>query len=150
MIATLLALTTLLPHNSPDSVIRRGVPLPKIATVSMAALVAQPEKFTTSPVLIEGVVVKNCTAMGCWMQLAPSAQESGLRVQFKDESFYIPLNSVGSAGRAFGVVTLKPVAAADVETTIGKGSMVRKNADGSGTEIGFEATGVELRNTASK
>jgi hypothetical protein len=150
MIAVLLALTTLLPHSSPDSVIRRGAPLPKVASISMAALVAQPEKFTTSPVLIEGVVVKNCTAMGCWMQLAPSAKESGLRVEFKDESFYIPLNSVGAAGRAFGVVTLKSVAAADVETTIAKGSMVRKNSDGSGTLIGFEATGVELRISGSK
>lgn len=148
MLALLLSLTTLLPNTSADTVIKRGVALPKSTPVALATIVAAPEKYTKTPVLIEGVVVKSCTAMGCWMQLAPSAEATGLRVEFKDESFFIPLNAAGSQGRAVGIVKLAPVAAADVETRIGKGAMVRKNADGTGTEIGFEATGVELRSTS--
>lgn len=144
MLATLLTLTTLL-STPADTVTKHGAPLPKGEAVSMAAIMAKPEQFTKKPILVEGTVVKSCTAMGCWMQLAPSANETGMRVEMKDESFFIPLNAAGSQGRAIGIVTLKPVAKADVEAKIGKGAMVKKNADGSGTEIGFEATGVELR-----
>jgi hypothetical protein len=143
MLTTLATLATLLAPA--DTVITRGAALPTTAAVPMATVLAAPAQYSKAPVLVEGVIVKSCTVEGCWMQLAPSAEESGVRVTFKDESFVIPLNAAGMTARAFGTVVTTKHSKADADHLISEGAKLIQNADGTAIEVGFIATGVELR-----
>jgi len=145
MIVALLASMTLL--NSPvDTVIRRGAEVPTSATASLAAVLDG--RTPTGDVVIEGVVVRSCTAMGCWMQIAPSADTKGIMVRMKDESFFIPLNAAGMSARAVGRVVVSERTAEEAAKAAELGRHVRKSDSGEGmVEIGFEATGVELVNS---
>ena len=143
LLTTFATLATLL--SPADTVILRGVALPTTAAVPMAKVLATPTTYTKAPVLVEGVIVKSCTVEGCWMQLAPSAEETGVRVTFKDESFLIPLNAAGMTAKAYGVVVTTKHSKADADHLISEGAKLIQNADGTALEVGFVATGVELR-----
>ena len=143
LLTTFATLATLLAPA--DTLIKRGEALPASAAVPMATVLAAPEKFTKTPVLVEGFIVKSCTVEGCWMQLAPSKDETGVRVTFKDESFLIPLNAAGMTARAYGVVVITKHTKAEAEHLIGEGAKLMQKADGTAIEVGFVATGVELR-----
>ena len=140
--ATLLALSLL---SSPsDSIIRRGEAVPAGKATPLATVLASPTRYLESPVLIEGVIVKNCTSKGCWMQVAPAKDAPGVRVTFKDYKFFIPLNSAGKQFRAIGITTMKVHSAKDAQHLTDEGATLTRNADGTATEIGFEAAGVEI------
>jgi hypothetical protein len=137
----LLAVTS----TNADSVLKRGKTVPATPTATIGAILADPAKYPESQVVvIDGTVVRSCTAMGCWMQLADSADGKGLRVDFHDAGFFIPLGAAGMKARAMGTVTvtvLKPDEAAEAQ---GTGSAVVKNEKGEPVEVGLQATGVEL------
>lgn len=128
-----------------DSVLKRGKAVPATPNATIGAILADPAKYPDSQVVvIDGMVVRSCTAMGCWMQLADSAEGKGLRVDFHDAGFYIPLGAAGMKARAMGTVTvtvLKPDEATEAQ---GTGSAVIKNEKGESLEVGLQATGVEL------
>lgn len=146
MLATIL-LTTALITTPSDSVIRRGTPLGDKPPVSLLQVLAAPDSFAkaSTPILIEGVVVRNCTSQGCWMQVAPTGEQAGIRVTMKDHSFFIPLNSKGMKARALGVLKVKQHAKEHADHLEGEGAYLVRNADGTATEVTFVAEGVELR-----
>lgn len=128
-----------------DSVLKRGKPVPAAPTATIDAILADPDKFSpTDVVVIDGTVVRSCTAMGCWMQLADGPDSPGVRVDFHAEKFYIPLGAAGMKARAMGTVTVTVLDADDVAHLEGEGARIGKNAKGEPVEIGLKATGVEL------
>ena len=141
--AALLVLGVL--STDADSVLKRGKTVPAAATATIDAILANPASFPDSQVVVvDGLVVRSCTAMGCWMQLADGPNDKGLKVDFHDGGFVIPLGAAGMKARAMGTVTvtvLKPDEVAKVE---GTGSAVTKNAKGEPIEVGLQASGVEL------
>lgn len=142
LLTTLATLATLL--SPADTVILRGVALPTTTAVPMATVLATPTNYTKAPVLVEGVVVKACTVEGCWMQLAQRRRDGGPR-HLQDESFLIPLNAAGMMAKAYGVVVTTKHSKADADHLISEGAKLIQNADGTALEVGFVATGVELR-----
>ena len=68
-------------------------------------------------------------------------------VATKDHAFFIPLNSAGANATVEGMLKVKNLSAAEVKHMMeDDGAKFDKvNADGSVTEISFEATGVELK-----
>lgn len=122
-----------------------GAPVGKAAAVPLRTVLANPRAYTTTPVLVEGVVLRACTTMGCWMQLAPDEGSEGIRVAMKDHAFTIPMNSAGKHARAEGIVEVRQVSKAQADHLEGEGARLQRNADGTATEIRFVATGVELR-----
>jgi len=80
------------------------------------------------------------------MELAPNENAKSVRVKMKEHSFFIPLNSAGAMAKAEGVFTVKTLTKEQVDHMIKEdGAKFEKiNADGTVTEISFEATGVEL------
>ncbi len=148
MLGYLLASLTIAsaPSAQLDTTIQRGIRIPASRPVALSAVLENPAAYTSRAVVIEGVVVRSCTAMGCWMQVAPNADAKGLNVRFKDESFYIPLNSAGMAARAVGIAVITPRTAEEATKAEAEGRFVRRAITGTGMiEVGFEATGVELR-----
>lgn len=128
-----------------DSVLKRGKPVPAAPTATIDAILADPASFPDSQVVvIDGMVVRSCTAMGCWMQLADGPDTKGLRVDFHDGGFVIPLGAAGMKARAMGTVTVEVLTAEEAAEAEGTGSAVTKNAKGEPVEVGLQATGVEL------
>ena len=126
-------------------IVKRGDPLGDSPEVAFADVLKAPEKYTSKPVIVEGVIERVCTSKGCWMEIAPKAGESGARVTFKDYGFFVPTGSQGWLVKAegqFAVKTLSEEKAAHYES---EGARVKRQADGTATEISFVATGVELR-----
>jgi hypothetical protein len=144
MYAVLVALS--LVSASPDSVIRRGEPLPDRVPTPLGAVLADVETYAKDgrTVFVSGVVERNCTTKGCWMQVAPAPGEKGVRVTFKDYGFFIPLNSKGMKVKAVGTIVTKHHEKDQVDHLEAEGAALYRNADGTATEVTLVASGVEL------
>ena len=129
-----------------NGVLKRGAAIGSAKKVSLAKVMKDPQKYAGKMVRVEGVIVRSCKAEGCWMELAPDAQSKAVRVKMKDHSFFIPLNSAGSKAKAEGVFSVKTLSKDEVKHLIEDdgAKFDNINADGTVTEISFEASGVEL------
>jgi hypothetical protein len=127
-------------------VLKRGAALGNAKKVSLAKIMKNPPKYAGQNVRVEGVIVRSCKMEGCWMELAPSQNAKSVRVKFKDHGFFIPLNAAGATAKAEGVFSIKTLSKAEVDHLINDdgAKFENRNADGSVTELSFEASGVEL------
>jgi hypothetical protein len=130
-----------------DSYLKRGAPIGKAEKVSLAKVMSDPAKYAGKSVLVEGVIVRSCKKEGCWAELAPGADAKSVRVTMKDHSFFIPLQSAGAIARAVGVFSVKTLTKEHVDHLINDdgAKFDSRNADGTVTEISFEASGIELK-----
>jgi hypothetical protein len=127
-------------------VIKRGVALGKqVPVVAFADVLKEPAKFAGKRVRIEGVVERVCQAEGCWMQIAPESGVAGIRVTFKDHSFFVPKDAKSMKFKAEGEFFVKVLDKAQVDHLIEDGAAIKRKDDGTADEIRFVATGVELR-----
>lgn len=140
---TLLAIATTLTLEPADSVLRRGKPVPAGPAVTVGQVLADPGKYD-STIVIEGTVVRSCTKMGCWMQLADGPDSKGVRVSFHDGSFVIPVGAAGMRARTMGKVKVKVLAADEAAHLEEEGAAIERNAHGEAIEVGVAAVGVEL------
>lgn len=126
--------------------LKRGEPLTNAKKIKLEKAIAAPNKFVGKVVRVDGVIVRSCKSEGCWLELAPNKDAKSIRVTMKGHSFFIPLASAGANVRAQGEFKVKTISAAEVkEMTENDGAKFEKiNADGTVTEVSFEATGVEL------
>ena len=128
--------------------LKRGAPIGTATKVSLADVLASPDKYSDKPLLVEGVVVRSCKMEGCWAELAADKDsKKSVHVTMKDHSFFIPLQSAGSTARAEGVFKVKTLSKAEVDHLVNEdgAKFDNRNADGSVTQVSFEASGIELR-----
>ncbi len=120
-------------------------------TVQLADVLKKPADFAGKTVVVEGIIVRSCKMEGCWMELAPAKDAQSVRVTFKNHAFFIPLDSAGLNAKAKGVFSVKTLSKEQVEhlKTEDGAHFDNINADGTITEISFEASGVELSNPAN-
>ncbi|MDQ3686996.1 MAG: DUF4920 domain-containing protein [Acidobacteriota bacterium] len=127
-------------------VIKRGAALGDSPSVALTDVLKEPQKFADKSVLVEGVIERVCMNKGCWMELAPAAgSQEGVRVTFKDYGFFVPVNSQGMKAKAEGQFTVKTLSKEKADHYEGEGARLKRNEDGTATEISFLASGVELR-----
>ena len=128
-------------------VLKRGVPIGKANKVSLAKVLDHPGDFVGKTILVDGVIVRSCTMEGCWAELAADKNGRSIHINMKDHAFFIPLKSAGSLARAEGVVSVKTLSKAQVDHMIEEdgAKFDSRNADGSVTQVSFDATGIELR-----
>ena len=126
--------------------IKRGAAIGASEKVSLSKAMKNPENYAGKSVLVEGVIVRSCKMEGCWMELAPEANAKSVRVKMKDHAFFIPLDAAGMRAKAEGIFTVKTLSKQEVDHLINEdgAKFDNRNADGTVTEISFEATGVEL------
>ena len=103
-------------------------------------MLSKPEDGKT--VLVEGVVRRACSKMGCWMELAPSEGGPGVRVTFKDYGFFVPTDSAGAKARVQGRLQVSQLSAEQAEHLRSEGGSMSAGAQ---REVRLVATGVELR-----
>jgi hypothetical protein len=87
-----------------DDTFGGGVTLKEATPI--ASLIDRPAEFEGKTVRVEGVVTEVCTAMGCWMALAPAAgQNQTVLIQVEhDGRIVFPLSARGKRAAAQGVV----------------------------------------------
>jgi hypothetical protein len=125
----------------PGAVVLRGEPLPKNQVPQkLSAVLSKPEDGKS--VLVEGVVRRACSQMGCWMELAPAEGGAGMRVTFKDYGFFVPTDSAGAKARVQGTIRVAELSAAQAEHLRAEGGSMSAGAQ---REVRLVATGVELR-----
>ncbi|HEX8127551.1 MAG TPA: DUF4920 domain-containing protein [Pyrinomonadaceae bacterium] len=130
---------------SDGDVIKRGVALDaKSPEVAFADVLKEPAKFAGKRVRIEGVVERVCQSEGCWMQIAPESGANGIRVTFKDHSFFVPKDSKSMKFKAEGEFSVKVLTKEQVDHLIEDGAKIARKDDGTADEVRFVATGVEL------
>lgn len=129
-----------------DGYLKRGAPLGDSKKVKLAKVLKNPAKYADKMVRVEGVIVRSCKNEGCWMELAPLKDAKAVRVKMKEHKFFIPLNSAGAFAKAEGIFTVKTLSKEQVKHMMEEdgAKFDNVNADGTVTEITFEATGVEL------
>jgi hypothetical protein len=128
--------------------LKRGAPIGNTDKVALGSVLSAPSKYAGKMVRIEGVVVRSCTMEGCWAEIAASKDaKQSIRVTMKGHAFFIPLKSAGSSVRAEGVFMVKTLSPAEVDHMIKDdgAKFDSRNADGSVTEVSFEASGIELK-----
>lgn len=125
----------------------RGAALAKnVKKISLEKALKNPAKYADKAVTVEGVIVRSCKKEGCWMEMAAKEGEKSVRVTFGDHAFFIPLNSAGLQVKAQGVFKTKTLSKEHVDHLIKDdgAKFDNRNADGTVTEVSFDATGVEL------
>ncbi len=136
--------TAAIPANT---FLKRGAPIGNSQKVSLVNIFKDPAKYAGKTVRVEGVIVRSCTMEGCWAELAEKKDSPSIRVKMKDHSFFIPLQSAGAFARAEGVFSVKTLSKAQVDHMINEdgAKFDNRKADGTVTEVSFEATGIELK-----
>jgi uncharacterized protein YdeI (BOF family) len=127
--------------------ITRGAALTADAKkVSLTDALADPAKYAGQTVQVEGLIVRSCKMEGCWMELGDGAEGRSVRVTFGNEAFFIPLNAAGLKAKAQGTFTVKTLSKDQVDHLINEdgAKFPNRNADGTVTEVSFNATGVEM------
>jgi hypothetical protein len=138
-----LALALLAATTAFGDAVKKGAPISDVKVTPLADVLANPDAYADKNVVVEGVVVANCTEMGCWMQLAPTADaKSSMRASFK--GFFIPTTSKGMKARAEGTVSVGTLTKDEADHFEHEGAKLNRNADGTAKEVTFFATGVEL------
>lgn len=130
-----------------SSYLKRGAAIGKSKRVSINSVLKEPTKYAGKSVRVEGVIVRSCKMEGCWAELAQNKDSKSVRVKMKDHGFFIPLNSAGAKARAEGIFSVKTLSKAQVDHMIEEdgAKFENRNADGSVTEVSFEASGIELK-----
>ena len=127
--------------------IYRGQALAKgVSKAKVEKVFADPSKYADKTVQVEGVIVRSCKKEGCWMEMADKEGGKSVRVTFGDHAFFIPLNAAGMKVKAQGVFKTKVLSKEQVDHLINDDGAVfeKRNADGTVTEVSFDATGVVL------
>lgn len=129
--------------------LKRGAPIGKAKKVSLNAAIKDPAKYSGKTVLVEGIVVRSCKMEGCWAEVAENKDSESVRVKMKGHSFFIPLESAGARARVEGTIQVKTLSKAMVDHMIEEdgAKFENRNADGTVTEVSFEAIGIELKRT---
>ncbi|MCP3983455.1 MAG: DUF4920 domain-containing protein [bacterium] len=87
------------PAGSFGALIQLEVPTP------LAEVVAHPERYAGTPILIRGRVSDVCQRKGCWTVLTDGS--ALLRIQFKDYGFFLPKDIRGRDALAEGEVRVE-------------------------------------------
>lgn len=129
-----------------NAFLKRGAPLGDSKKVSLAKVMKDPNKYAGKSVRVEGVIVRSCKMEGCWLELAPKQNAKSVRVTMKDHAFFVPLESAGAMAKAEGTFKVKTLSKAEVDHLVKDdgAKFDNINADGTVTEISFEASGIEL------
>lgn len=129
-----------------ESITRGDAMASGVKKVTVAKAMASPDKYADKTVAVEGVIVRSCKKEGCWMEMADKADGKSVRVTFGDHKFFIPLNAAGMKVKAQGTFKTKVLPKDHVDHLINDdgAKFDKRNADGTVTEVSFDATGLVL------
>lgn len=78
------------------------------AGVTVADLLASPDRYLGQTVRVDGIVRSVCQNMGCWMQIADAEQGPGIQFKVDDGVIVFPKDGKGRRASAQGVFERMP------------------------------------------
>jgi hypothetical protein len=109
----------------------------------LADLVASPERYEGTPVLVQGRVSDVCQRKGCWTVIRDG--EAQLRVRFQDYGFFLPKDASGREAWVEGVVQIETLSEGEARHYAEESEQPSESEiHGSRQELGFTASGVRL------
>ena len=101
LVGSLIALSV--PFGAAETKLGAGVSLADPTPIK--ALIDRPKDFVGKRLRVDGVATAVCTHMGCWMAVAPEADETGPTVRLKvdDGVIVFPVSAKGKKVSAEGV-----------------------------------------------
>ena len=117
-----------------------GVALDEVTPI--ASLLEKPVDYVGKTVRVDGVATAVCTAMGCWMAVAPEGKSDGrtIRLKVEDGAIVFPVGAKGKKVSAQGVFER----VADEHGKEAAGEHARQDAKASDT-YQLKATGALIR-----
>jgi hypothetical protein len=132
-------------QSVPAEVIKRGNKIgSKSPVVDLGEIVKDPKKYENKKIILDGTVKSVCQKKGCWMELVTAQDGPGVRVTFKDYAFFVPKDAAGIKVRAEGKIKLTTMSKEEADHYEEEGAQLVRNPDGTASEIGIVAYGVEL------
>ncbi len=117
-----------------------GKPLKGGPSTSLEQVLSKPEAGAF--VRLEGMIEKACEEKGCWIELKQGAKS--VHVTFEGYSFFVPKDSAGKSVTLEGKVVVKDPDPDRVAHLKAEGAL------SAGSKVSIEATGLEIRDAASK
>lgn len=136
-----------LPDTAPELFATNYRRQANIEAVDFDELVTNPSKYVNRTIETRGIVRASCQVRGCWMEVRSVRDAKGhsMTVRFVNYSFFVPLDSRSADVRFQGTVKVETITATQVAEYESEGYVFgAKNADGSVTQVGFTANGVEM------
>ncbi len=92
---------------SADQDFGNGADMAHLSAIS--EILTSPNDFMSSPVTVEGTIVKVCKKRGCWMELASDKKFQTLRIKVRDGEMVFPMTAMGKVAYATGKLTAIPL-----------------------------------------
>ena len=140
LVAALVALAV--PAGAGETKLGRGVTL-KDAT-AIPALVAAPKDYVGKTIRVDGIATAVCTAMGCWMAVAPEGGPNApvVRLKVEDGAIVFPVSAKGKKVSAEGV--FEAIGASDEHGQEAAGEHAKHDPQAS-ADYQIKATGALIR-----
>jgi hypothetical protein len=119
-----------------------GAGVTLVQATPITAVIAKPADYVGKTIRIDGVATAVCTAMGCWMAVAPEADPSGqtVRLKVEDGAIVFPVSAKGKNVSAEGVFE----AVGDAHAREAAGEHAKQDTKAS-TSYQIKATGALIR-----
>ncbi len=108
-VLVLLLLGLLVPHalaaEARSEGRRFGAELTLASPTPLGEILAAPERFSQTRVLVSGRLTDLCMKKGCWTVLADG--DAFVRVRFQDYGFFLPQDALGAQALVEGVATVR-------------------------------------------
>lgn len=97
----LLGVAAALPVTASDTY---GDALSESATIRIADLLSDPERYVDQPVKVEGLVDDVCPMKGCWIDILETQSKQTVRFKVEDDVIVFPAEARGSKVVAEGIL----------------------------------------------
>ena len=120
-----------------------GAPLELEETTRLGVVLANPERFTDTPVRIRGRLTDLCQKKGCWTVVQDG--DAVARVRFRDYGFFLPPDALGRTALIEGVASIRTLSEREARHYAAESRGGDPEAiDGPQHEVGIVASGVRL------
>lgn len=101
MLISILLLSLVYAQEGPK---QYGTPLTLKKVTKVSEILANPEKYNGTRVLVEGPIVDVCPKRGCWIQIGSDKEFEKIQFKVDDGVIVFPMEAKGLKVRAEGIV----------------------------------------------
>jgi uncharacterized protein DUF4920 len=134
---------------SDSSTIKLGEKLRGAPTVGLADAIAAPRLFSGRVLRVDGFIDRRCVDQTCWFELTSKTGVHGVRVEFKEGAYTIPVDARGMRTSAEGRFQVQKLSASEADHAKAIGERVQRDGDGSAFKVVFVLEGIELKSVES-
>lgn len=98
-----------------DQIVRRGYPLPKGKTLSVANCMDKAKTLDGTMVKVAGTASQVCAKKGCWWMLSGDKPNETIRITAAEYGFFVPRSVKGKPATVYGKLEVKHMSKAEAQ-----------------------------------